>query len=323
MGYRLIAVDVDGTLLRSDGTISQRTRQALAAALAKGAHLAVATGRRRRTALQVLHQLENLRYYLLSSQGAVTWEGDQIIDHAHLPEASARKAFEILRRREMVAVMFSNAAQPEVVWVAGDWRASERMVTYVGRGSGGINAPIQRDLTDETIDEALAHDPIQLIVFDDMDRLEALNEELTGHAPPPPTFDPPLQEGVAVPQPRIGSGRGHVVAAQAPKPLWRVIFSRNQFSAGGAIEIVGPDTSKAHALDALCRRIGCTPAEVVSFGDNINDHEMLAFAGLGVCMANGTEEAKALVRTRGPAGRIAPSNNEDGIAVTLEELGLT
>jgi hydroxymethylpyrimidine pyrophosphatase-like HAD family hydrolase len=318
MGYRLIAVDVDGTLLRSDGIISQRTHDALAAALAKGAHLAVATGRRRRTAIHVLHQLHDVPYFLLSSQGAVTWEGDQIVAHAHLPRASARKALEILARREMVSVMFSNAAQQEVVWVSGNWRQSQRMVAYVERGSGSGSGtpPLRRDLTDETIDEALEHDPIQLIVFDDMDKLEALNEELTGHAAPPPTVDPPLQEGLAAPaKSPAGSKPG------AP-PLWRVIFSRNQFSAGGAIEIVGPDTSKAHALDALCRRIGCTPAEIVAFGDNINDHEMLLFAGLGVCMANGTEEAKALVRSRGPAGRIAPSNNEDGIAVTLDALGM-
>ncbi|MET9801873.1 HAD family hydrolase [Streptomyces sp. NPDC006368] len=43
--YRLIATDLDGTLLRSDGTVSQRTRDALAAATAAGAAHIVVTGR--------------------------------------------------------------------------------------------------------------------------------------------------------------------------------------------------------------------------------------------------------------------------------------
>ena len=54
----------------------------------------------------------------------------------------------------------------------------------------------------------------------------------------------------------------------------------------------------------------------MAFGDNVNDLEMLAFAGLGVAMGNSTADAIAVPT----AWR--PSNDEDGIAVTLEELGL-
>ncbi|MCR8575835.1 HAD family hydrolase [Streptomyces sp. Isolate_219] len=43
--YKLIATDLDGTLLRSDETVSERTRQALAAATAAGAAHIVVTGR--------------------------------------------------------------------------------------------------------------------------------------------------------------------------------------------------------------------------------------------------------------------------------------
>ncbi|CAA9249200.1 MAG: HMP-PP hydrolase (pyridoxal phosphatase) Cof, detected in genetic screen for thiamin metabolic genes (PMID:15292217) [uncultured Chloroflexi bacterium] len=294
MGFRLIAVDVDGTLLRSDGSISERTRTTLARAVDRGASLAVATGRRRRTALPIMHRL-GVPHYLVASQGATTWYEDEIIAHAHLPVASARRAIELLDSNGHFGIIFGNSFQPEAIWVTGgDWRANPRVAQYLLRGERG-DAPVPQNLGPDGIE----HDPIEIIVFDDMDRLEALNEHLTGHTAPPPALDPPLQDDQSRPQ-----------------PLWRVIFSRNQFTAGGAIEIVGPDTSKAHALAALCDRLGCTPAEVIAFGDNVNDLEMLNFAGLGVCMANGTPEARAA------AGRVCPSNDEDGIAVTLEELGL-
>jgi hydroxymethylpyrimidine pyrophosphatase-like HAD family hydrolase len=301
MGYRLIAVDVDGTLLRSDGTISQRTRGALARALGRGASIAVATGRRRRTALHILEQLD-LPHYLVASQGAVTWHDDEIIDHAHLPVASARRALDILERRGHNAIIFGNSFQPEVIWASGDWRANPRVADYLRRGSRGENAPLVRDLTAGSVIE---HDPIEIIVFDTRERLDALDEELTGHAPPPPSVDPPLQQDETHPQ-----------------PLWRVIYSIGQFTAGPAIEIVGPKTSKEHALRKLCKRLGCTPEEVIAFGDNVNDLEMLHFAGMGVCMENGTEDAKAVVRAKGANGLICPSNDDDGIAAMLEELGL-
>ncbi|HEU5318582.1 MAG TPA: HAD family hydrolase [Chloroflexota bacterium] len=289
MPFRLVAVDVDGTLLRRDGTISERTRRALATAIERGAALAVATGRRRRTALPITRQLD-LPHFLVASQGAVTWDGDEIVAHAHLPGQSARRALEIIGGLGMSAVMFANAAQPEAIWFAGDWRANQRLVAYAAR-----DPELAREVVDTpTLDEALAHDPIQLIVFDSMERLEGLNEALTGHAPPPASLDPPAQDA----------------------RLWRVIFSRDQFVSGGAIEVVGPGTSKAAALQGLCERIGCMAADVIAFGDQVNDLEMLAFAGLGVCMANGTAEAKAA------ADRVCPSNEEDGIAAALEDVGL-
>jgi hydroxymethylpyrimidine pyrophosphatase-like HAD family hydrolase len=53
---------------------------------------------------------------------------------------------------------------------------------------------------------------------------------------------------------------------------------------------------------------------VVAFGDDVNDVEMVAEAGLGVAMDNAVDAVKAV------ADRITLSNDEDGVAVVLEEL---
>ena len=279
MPFKLLALDVDGTLLRSDGTISPRTRQALSRAVDSGLTLAIATGRRRRTAAPILAQLD-LPHYLVASQGAVIWHEDQIIAHSHLPRAGASAVLGHVHALGMSAVMFANAYQPEAIWITGSWRTNQRLEMYTLRHTDLLREIV--DLSDAN-SGALDHDPIQVIVLDTMDRLEALASRL--------------------------------VQPQDP-PLYRVIVSVNQFAAGGAIEVVGPTTSKAEALLTLCRRLDCTPQHVIAFGDNVNDVEMLDFAGLGVCMANGTQDA------RNAANREAPSNDEDGIAVVLEELGL-
>jgi HAD superfamily hydrolase (TIGR01484 family) len=289
--YRLIAVDVDGTLLNSAREVSERTRGALARALDRGASLAVATGRRRRSALPIVERL-GLPHFLVASQGAAIWRDDRLLAHSHLPRAAAGQALEIIRSFGVVTIILGNSLQDEVIWIDGDWRSNPSVAQYVVRGD---NARLIRDFSPE----ALEHDPIQFILMDTVERLERVDEALTGHAPPPPSEDPPAQEG---PTPRA--------------PLWRVIFSREQFTSGAAIEVVGPDTSKASALALLCRDLGIGRQQVVAFGDNVNDVEMLEFAGLGVAMANGTPDAKAA------ADRVAPSNDDDGIAVVLEDLGL-
>jgi hydroxymethylpyrimidine pyrophosphatase-like HAD family hydrolase len=287
--YKLIAVDVDGTLLTSKGVISERTRGVLRCAVQRGVVLAVATGRRRRTAEPILAGLE-LPHFLVSSQGAALWQNGDLLAHSHLPAPNAGAALEVIRGLAMTALILGNAAQEDVIYVDGDWEDNERLSAYVSRNRQHV-----RPFADQT----LSQDPVELILMDTMERLERLDEALTGHHAPPPSEDPPAQEGPT-----------------ESRPLWRVIFSKNQFTSGGAIEVVGPETSKAAALDTLGRRLGIAPSQMVAFGDNVNDLEMLAFAGLGVAMGNSTADAIAA------ADRVAPSNDEDGIAVTLEALGL-
>ena len=55
--YRLLALDIDGTLLRTDKTLSARTRSAVDAARARGVHLVLVTGRRYPSARRVAEEL--------------------------------------------------------------------------------------------------------------------------------------------------------------------------------------------------------------------------------------------------------------------------
>ncbi len=86
------------------------------------------------------------------------------------------------------------------------------------------------------------------------------------------------------------------------------------FSGASFLEVGPAGVTKATGLERLCRRRGIEASDVVAFGDNINDVEMLAWAGLGVAMGNAAPEAKAA------AHRVTASNDEDGIAQVIEQL---
>lgn len=80
------------------------------------------------------------------------------------------------------------------------------------------------------------------------------------------------------------------------------------------LEIQSPQASKATALRAVCRAYGIDPSQTVAFGDHGNDAAMLKAAGLAVAMENATPALKQL------ATRIAPSNDQDGVALVLADL---
>ena len=82
----------------------------------------------------------------------------------------------------------------------------------------------------------------------------------------------------------------------------------------GAIDLIVPGCHKASGLQKLAERWGIDPSEVAVFGDGGNDVEMLRWAGHGYAMANASEEAKAA------ADQLCPSNEEQGVLITLEEL---
>lgn len=78
------------------------------------------------------------------------------------------------------------------------------------------------------------------------------------------------------------------------------------------IEIIRKGTNKAVGLKRVADYLSIPMSRVVAFGDEENDLEMLAEAGLGVAMANGSEEVREI------ANYVTLSNDEDGVAVFLE-----
>lgn len=78
------------------------------------------------------------------------------------------------------------------------------------------------------------------------------------------------------------------------------------------LEIVNKAATKAKAIQFVEKRLGIQSAEMIAFGDNYNDLDMLRYAGYGVAMANAPEEIKVQVK------EVTASHNDDGLALVLE-----
>ena len=85
-------------------------------------------------------------------------------------------------------------------------------------------------------------------------------------------------------------------------------------SGHGSIDLILPGCHKASGLERLVRRWGITPEQCVAFGDGGNDMEMLRYCGHSYAMENAPDPVKQAAK------QVCPSNEEDGVLVTLEKL---
>lgn len=79
------------------------------------------------------------------------------------------------------------------------------------------------------------------------------------------------------------------------------------------LEIMNKAATKAKAISFMEQYLHVNADEVIAFGDNFNDLDMLQYAGLSVAMGNAPDEIKSVAK------EVTMSNDEDGIALVLED----
>lgn len=85
-------------------------------------------------------------------------------------------------------------------------------------------------------------------------------------------------------------------------------------SAIGLLDIMATNTSKGHALKLLSKKLKVDLKQVIAFGDNYNDMEMLQCVGMPIAMENSVEELKLAAR------HVTRTNDESGIAYAIDNL---
>lgn len=80
------------------------------------------------------------------------------------------------------------------------------------------------------------------------------------------------------------------------------------------IEVSAAEAGKGAALKRLAQIMDIPPQHIAAFGNGDNDADMLAFAGIGVAVKNASEKCLAA------ADYICPTNDEHGVAITIEKL---
>jgi Cof subfamily protein (haloacid dehalogenase superfamily) len=276
MGIRLIAIDIDGTLLDSQWRVPEANLRAIADAAARGIKLALVTGRRFDFASPIAQQLA-CPLTLIVNNGALIKSKDGATHVRHLlpREIAARVLGATPRHRVGAAVVFDRPRENQVIFEAIDWE-NPRQKGYFERNREYISmvAPLEACLTE---------DPIQVM----------------------------YSGGVAAMREAAA-----ILRALPESPQFALALTAYESRDFGLIDVIHPGCSKGAALAEWSRLSGFSRAEVMAIGDNLNDREMLEFAGVPVVMGNSVPELKQL------GWRETLSNDEGGVAAAITAYAL-
>lgn len=300
---RLIALDIDGTLLDSRGEVPPRNIDALRRAAATGIEIVLATGRRFDFARPVFERLP-VAVTVIASNGAVVKRGDgtTLIRHL-LPRAVARSVLSAApHHRDTTALLFDREREAQIVYERVDWQHPRYRAFF--RANRAAIAEVS------PLEEALTEDPLQVIFTGGCTEMRALFEQLRAgeNAGPAGAPDPPPADGpVAV----VAETRG---APTTPTGRYSVALTEYEHRDFSLVDVIHAGCSKGAALAELAERRGVGREEVMAVGDNLNDLQMLEYAGRPVVMGN----ALAELRTQG--WPVTATNDEAGVGLAIEEI---
>lgn len=277
---RLVAIDVDGTLLPGFAKpLTPRTGRALKAAQEAGITVALATGRRTDFAAPLLQGL-NLRadLPLIASSGAVLRTlGGETLERCLLPVQVARGLCGIFRPFGTLVFTFDYPGRKNLVLE--DLEVAHHAIAmWVDANRSAIE--VVKPLEDALCDGA---DLIQGMGAGSLSQMREAEEALKA-------------------SPWSGSCECE-----------RTVYPGRDMS---ILDLLPKGVSKSRALERLAARLGVDREEIMAIGDNWNDVGMLEWAGQGVLMGNAAAELHERAEMRGWIQ--APPNDEDGVAVVLE-----
>ena len=251
---RLLATDIDGTLLNPQFQISEGDLEGLRRAHAAGIEVVLVTGRRHTFALPIAKQL-GFDLWLISSNGAVTRSlAGETFHRDMMPRETCLRLVGAMQEfRGNTVLTFDTPFDTEVKGAiviehltemgASIRRWLEKNMEYIE-----FVAPIER---------ALTRDPVQAMFCGTIARM---NEALTA----------------------LGAAGmdGNVTVLRTEYPERDLLM----------IDVLNAECSKGHALERWAAHRGYRREEVMAVGDNHNDVEMLEFAGHPVIMGNACQE---------------------------------
>jgi hypothetical protein len=270
---RLIALDIDGTLLDERSQLPAINVSAVAQAAARGIEVALVTGRRYDFATPIARQFP-CPLTMIVNNGAVVRSsaGDTHFVHL-LPRAVALRVLDAANGfRELASVCFNRPRENQVIYERIDWRDPLR------QGYFERNREFLAEMS--PLRDCLTEDPIQVMFTGYVNQIREVE-----------TF---LNE----------------LPFASEYSIAMTVYDKRDF---GLVDVVSRGCSKGATLAEWVKRRGWSREDVMAIGDNLNDLEMLQFAGLPIVMGNSVPQLKAL------GWRETLSNDQGGVAAAIEQ----
>jgi Cof subfamily protein (haloacid dehalogenase superfamily) len=286
MRYKLLVIDIDGTLVNSRDELTEPTRQALARAVEAGIHVVLATGRRYRRSRPLVESL-GIVAPLITASGTLVKDP---ATHRTLYRAEFKRESIIAASRIMVRLGF------EPIWFVDAYDEGAR-----------LEDAFEFYCTREEVLTGEAGGP-------DLGQYIAAGKKY-GRVWPDLIENPPdgIYTGFAMGSFAQMTELAATLEKEHPSVFYTHVIRSPQF-VPFICEISPAGATKWSAVELLAEGWGIKDWEICAVGDDVNDIDMIRYAGLGVAMDN------ALPAVKEAADRIAPGHDHDGLVEVVNWL---
>ena len=286
--YKLIAIDLDGTLLNSYGQVSEKNKEYINKAINNGAEVVIASGRPVSSARSIANEI-NANNYIICGNGSILYDlqNNQILYNKFIEK---NKVLQIIKICEENSIYYN--IYTENLTITKSLNYNTRVYNYENQNKPEeqrTNIKIANDIY-KYIDESEDTNVLKITICDnsniifgriikrlrDIKNIDVLDVEHMSRK-------------------TIKNGTSEV----------KIEYYYT--------EVTSQNVNKWNAIEKLASELNINKEEIMSIGDNINDKEMIKNAGLGVIMGNSAPYMKEF------ADAEVATNNEDGVAEAIEK----
>ena len=286
--YKLVAIDLDGTMLNHDGEISERTKEIVEKCLKKDVEIVLASGRPIDSIKTIAKEL-GIKGYFIAGNGALVYDiqKDEMIYENYIKKEKVLEIIKICEENSIAynvytdkVILTTNLKFNVLYYYKENLNKEENKQTNISIVENMYE--YVENMKEDKFLKITICDQNEIIFHSIIKKLKEIN-------------------GIEVLEIEHMSRK---IIKQGTEEIPVEYFYT---------EISASNVDKWKAIEFLIKKIGLKQEEVMTIGDNINDKKMIENAGMGIAMKGSTEEILEIAKD------ITETNDNDGVAIALEK----
>ncbi|MBR3003322.1 MAG: HAD family phosphatase [Clostridia bacterium] len=284
--YKLIAIDLDGTMLNSYGEVSDNTKKVLKQKIQEGKEVVLASGRTTPSILPIAEEIGNINY-IIAGNGALIYDikNKQIIYNKFIPK---QKVLEIINACEANSIFYTLYTENEIIT-----KTLKYNVLYYHKENQKKSEEKQTKIkVIENIKQYVEKSQTNYLKIMICDESKYIFNGITNK----------LKNIKNIEVLDVGHQSRKIIREGTQEIPIEYYYT----------EVSLENVDKWEAIEYLIEKINIKPEDVIAIGDNVNDKKMIKNSGVGVAMGQSAQYVKEI------ADFITDSNDNEGVANFLE-----
>lgn len=286
--YKLVAIDLDGTLLNEYGNVTEKTVQSIKNAVNKGVNIILASGRPVDSVKEIAKKV-GVNKYIIAGNGALIYDiqKDEVIYEKYM---SKEKVLEIIKICEENSISYNIYTENTIIAKA----LKYNVLYYYKENLKKEEKDMTRITLVENVERYITlNDDLKYLKITICDENKSVFNSIIKKIRQIEDID--ILDVSHMSRKTIKQGEKEVVIEY----FYTEVSSKN--------------VDKWYAIEVLADKLSIRKEEIIAIGDNINDKKMIEEAGLGIVMKNSTKDVINI------ADYITKKNSKDGVAKAIKK----